>query len=80
MDWSFRKADEEVAGALEASFGPWAVSGPALEIGRAALADKEWAIAMRARLAADRALLSAAKSKASWPAKAPCREARVHQP
>jgi cobalamin biosynthetic protein CobC len=36
---------------LEAALGPWAVSGPALEIGRAALADAPWIAATRARLA-----------------------------
>ena len=55
----FALGDEELAGALEASFGPWAVSGPALEIGRAALADMAWADAMRARLAAEAARLDA---------------------
>lgn len=31
--------------------GPWAVSGPALEIGRRALADTDWIVRTRARLA-----------------------------
>jgi cobalamin biosynthetic protein CobC len=35
--------------------GPWAVSGPALEIGTRALMDDEWAVQTRARLAADTA-------------------------
>ncbi|HEV2675804.1 MAG TPA: threonine-phosphate decarboxylase CobD [Aliidongia sp.] len=38
--------------ALDAAFGPWAVAGPALAIGRKALADHDWATAMRTRLAA----------------------------
>ena len=33
--------------------GPWAVSGPALEIGRTALCDDRWLAATTARLAAD---------------------------
>ncbi len=37
--------------------GPWAVSGPALEIGTRALSDIDWAIAARARLAQDAARL-----------------------
>ena len=37
---------------IEDALGPWAVSGPALAIGRAALADAGWAIETRARLAA----------------------------
>lgn len=37
--------------------GPWAVSGPALEIGARALEDHDWAEATRARLARDAARL-----------------------
>ena len=59
----FALADEEVASALDASFGPWAVSGPALEIGRIALADTAWADAMRARLAHEAARLDALLEK-----------------
>lgn len=44
---------------LRDRIGPWAVSGPALRIGTAALADTDWAIATRARLAADAARLDA---------------------
>ena len=40
-------------GPLADLMGPWAVAGPALEIGAAALADDRWADATRARLAAD---------------------------
>lgn len=36
--------------ALAAMLGPWAVSGPAIEIGAAALGDRAWADAMRLRL------------------------------
>ena len=39
--------------------GPWAVSGPALEIGRAALLDHDWAATTRQRLAADAKRLDA---------------------
>ena len=38
---------------LAEGMGPWAVSGPALAIGAAALRDRDWAAATRARLAAD---------------------------
>ncbi|WP_439572954.1 threonine-phosphate decarboxylase CobD [Phreatobacter sp.] len=41
----------EITRALEARLGEWAVSGPALAIGTAALADAAWAAAMRQRLA-----------------------------
>ncbi len=44
---------------LRAALGPWAVSGPALAIGAAALADAAWIDATRARLAADAQRLDA---------------------
>ena len=37
--------------ALDRRLGPWAVSGPALELGARALCDGDWAAAMRPRLA-----------------------------
>ena len=39
-----------LADAVDANLGSWAVSGPALAIGRAALADPDWQIAMRTQL------------------------------
>ena len=45
--------DKALTDRLAAMLGPWAVSGPALETGRVALEDTEWAEATRARLAAD---------------------------
>lgn len=42
---------------LRELLGPWAVSGPALAIGTAALRDEGWATATRARLAQDAARL-----------------------
>lgn len=53
----FAVASRGVAGRLSARLGPWAVSGPALEIGTRALADHEWQDAMRAKLAAEAARL-----------------------
>ncbi len=44
---------------LAAMLGPWAVAGPALEIGALALADVDWAQQTRARLKADAARLDA---------------------
>jgi cobalamin biosynthetic protein CobC len=38
---------------LAAELGPWAVSGPALAIGRKALADNAWLVAAKARLERD---------------------------
>ena len=40
-----------LARALAQALGPWSVPGPALEVGRVALADDAWQTAMRARLA-----------------------------
>lgn len=47
----FAVASPEIAARLESLLGPWAVSGPAMEIGLEALADRAWQDEMRARLA-----------------------------
>jgi cobalamin biosynthetic protein CobC len=47
----FALASPEIAARLRAGLGPWAVCGPALAIGAAALADQSWAAMTRARLA-----------------------------
>ena len=49
---------------LRARLGPWAVSGPALEIGIAALSDLQWQAEMRARLAGAAAQLDARLARA----------------
>ena len=46
--------------------GPWSVSGPAIEIGRQALADEDWATAMRGQLAADAARSDDLARGAGW--------------
>jgi cobalamin biosynthetic protein CobC len=46
----FALAAPDIAARLNAALGPWAVSGPALAIGEAALADVAWAQRMRERL------------------------------
>ncbi len=46
----FALSEPAVAAAIEDELGPWAVPGPALEIGAAALADTGWDDATRARL------------------------------
>jgi cobalamin biosynthetic protein CobC len=46
----FAIAEVSLAGRLRAAFGPWAVSGPALAIGCAALSDRVWIANMRHRL------------------------------
>jgi cobalamin biosynthetic protein CobC len=48
----FALAPVEIASQLRAALGPWAVSGPALAIGTAALADATWIAQTRTRLAA----------------------------
>jgi cobalamin biosynthetic protein CobC len=48
-----------IADRLQEALGPWAVSGPALAIGTAALSDPAWADTTRARLAQDSARLDA---------------------
>ncbi|WP_375458260.1 threonine-phosphate decarboxylase CobD [uncultured Enterovirga sp.] len=53
----FAVAGQPIANAIRAALGPWAVSGPALAIGAAALADDGWAHGMRARLAGEAAAL-----------------------
>jgi cobalamin biosynthetic protein CobC len=46
----FAVAKPEIAARLTATLGPWAVSGPAIAVGQAALADDAWIRAMRAGL------------------------------
>lgn len=58
----FAIADAPVAARLRDALGPWAVSGPALAAGLAALADEAWAAANRMRLAEAAADLDAALS------------------
>ncbi len=55
----FAIGDPKLVAGLAQSVGPWAVSGPALEIGTRALRDAAWAKATRARLAVDAARLDA---------------------
>jgi cobalamin biosynthetic protein CobC len=55
----FAVADPPLCARLRAEFGPWAVSGPALAVGAAALADARWLAAKRVRLAEDRRRLDA---------------------
>jgi cobalamin biosynthetic protein CobC len=49
----FAMAPTPIAELIERALGPWAVSGPALAIGRAALADAGWADVTRERLLAE---------------------------
>jgi cobalamin biosynthetic protein CobC len=47
----FAVASPALAARLRAGLGPWAVAGPALAVGTAALQDQSWAVMTRARLA-----------------------------
>ncbi|MFK7836044.1 MAG: threonine-phosphate decarboxylase [Sulfitobacter sp.] len=51
--------DSALLDRLASLLGPWAVAGPALHIGKAALEDTEWAENTRRRLSRDAALLDA---------------------
>ena len=55
----FALGPADLIGRVEAALGPWAVSGPALAVGTAALGDAGWAAATRRRLAAAAAALDA---------------------
>lgn len=55
----FAIARPDTIARLADALGPWAVSGPALRVGIAALGDPGWARATRARLALDAARLDA---------------------
>jgi cobalamin biosynthetic protein CobC len=55
------------ASALRDLAGPWAVSGPAIVAGQAALSDGAWQQATRDRLMADAARLDSLAARAGWP-------------
>lgn len=55
----FAIAEKKIADRIRGELGPWAVSGPALDIGRFALGDDAWLEATRTRLAADQERLDA---------------------
>ncbi len=50
--------------AIRRHLGPWAVSGPAMDVGRRALADADWIVRTRARLAETRLRLDSVLSAA----------------
>jgi cobalamin biosynthesis protein CobC len=53
----FLIAAPAITGRVSAALGPWAVAGPALSLGRAALADRDWARRMRLQLTDEAAVL-----------------------
>ena len=62
----FAIARPEIAATIRAALGAWPVSGPAVEIGRRALADSDWLAAARVRLAADADWLDARLRQAGF--------------
>lgn len=63
----FAVASREIAVRLESLLGPWAVSGPALEIGIEALADRAWQDATRLLLSAEASRLDGTIAQAGLP-------------
>ena len=62
----FSISGQRLAERLRALAGPWSVSGPAIEIGRQALADQGWQEATKDRLTTEVARLDAMAEKAGW--------------
>lgn len=62
----FAIAGEAHARGVRELAGPWAVSGPALVAGQAALADRDWQDATRARLSNAAARMDALALRAGW--------------
>ncbi|MEE4120323.1 MAG: threonine-phosphate decarboxylase CobD [Paracoccaceae bacterium] len=62
----FALAGHALAERLRTLAGPWRVSGPAVAVGRAALADTGWQDATRTRLAQDAARLDRLAAGAGW--------------
>lgn len=60
----FAIADPAQARMLRGALGPWPVSGPALQIGQLALADREWMEKARAKLIREAGLLDTLLTKA----------------
>ena len=62
----FLLAEPELAARVREALGPWAVSGPALWAGQAALADSAWRVAAGARLARDTVRLDQMLERAGY--------------
>lgn len=62
----FVLAGPETHAHLRTLVGPWAISGPAMVAGQAALTDAPWRDAMAARLARDATRLDAIATRAGW--------------
>ena len=55
----FAIAEHSLASRIRAELGPWAISGPGLRIGKAALNDARWLVEAKIRLESDRQRLDA---------------------
>lgn len=62
----FALAGADTLATLREMSGPWSVSGPALEIGAAALSDANWAQQTTARLVDDAARMDALAQRKGW--------------
>lgn len=62
----FAIASVSIADEIRALAGPWAVSGPAIEIGRKAMCDQTWQAQTRQRLVEDSARLDRLVSDLGW--------------
>jgi cobalamin biosynthetic protein CobC len=62
----FVLGNEADVAAMAAMAGPWPVSGAAIEIGRQALRDRDWADVMRARLETDALKLDGMARTSGW--------------
>ncbi|WP_020178692.1 threonine-phosphate decarboxylase CobD [Methylopila sp. M107] len=62
----FAAGDAEMISELSGELGPWPVSGPALEAGRAALADDAWAVSTRLQLTVEAMRLDAILTDAGF--------------
>ena len=62
----FAVASPPLGGPLRQALGPWAVSGPAIAIGRAALSDRAWLAATARRLVEEAARLDALLARAGF--------------
>ncbi len=64
LGFAFGPAD--LIATLKTMSGPWPISGPAIDVGIAALSDAAWATTMRAQLAKDAIRADALAAKAGW--------------
>jgi cobalamin biosynthesis protein CobC len=64
----FAIAPPDLAVRLRVALGPWAVSGPAIEVGLRALPDEAWFETMRARLKAETERLDRLLMATGWTA------------